>query len=422
MSAAAQLDLERLDADIAIVGAGLVGLAAAVALDQAGFSVVLIDCHTPPAAATAEWDSRIYAISPQNAQWLMRLGVWQGLDSRRIGDMQSMEIWGDTTTQPLLMSAQEVNADQLGFIVEARALTQALQQKVAAAGIRTVLGSACHALTATAEQVTLSIAPRLAATFTMPASIAEPSHVTAGQVISSKLLLAADGSQSWVRQQLGIALQKKSYAQTAVVANFSIEKAHDNIARQWFAPDATGVMSILAYLPLPNNMISIVWSVSTDYAATLMALSPAEFTQQVNSAGHGVLGALQLLTAPAAFALALQQVATVTQNSVVLVGDAAHQIHPMAGQGVNLGFRDVIDLETVLTKKNRYQAVNDPSVLKQYTRLRKADMLQMMLLTDGLYRLFTSPQPLVKKLRNWGLAAARQPPIKKMLLAQAIRL
>lgn len=397
-----------LNIDIAIVGAGLVGLSAAVALDQAGFSVLLIDSHAPPAPASTEWDSRIYAISPQNAQWLMRLGVWQGLDQRRIGDMQAMEIWGDTTTQPLLMSAQEVNADQLGFIVEARALTQALQQKVAAAGIRTVFGRACHALQATANQATLTIAPQLA---TDPL-----------QVVQCKLLLAADGSQSWLRQQLGIALQKKSYAQTAVVANFSIEQAHGNIARQWFAPDASGVMSILAYLPLPDNTISIVWSVSTDYAATLMAMSSAEFTQQVTVAGHGVLGALQLLAAPAAFPLALQHVAAVTQNSVVLVGDAAHQIHPMAGQGVNLGFRDVIDLEAVLTKKNRYQAVNDPSLLKQYTRLRKSDMLQMMLLTDGLYRLFTNPQSLVKKLRNWGLAAARQPSIKKMLLAQAIRL
>jgi ubiquinone biosynthesis UbiH/UbiF/VisC/COQ6 family hydroxylase len=405
---AAQLDLARLDADIAIVGAGLVGLAAAVALDQAGFSVVLIASHIPPAPPAAEWDSRIYAISPQNAQWLMRLGVWQGLDPRRIGDMQAMEIWGDTTTQPLLMSAQEVNADQLGFIVEARALTQALQQKVATAGIRTILGSTCHALQATANQATLTIAPQLA---TDPL-----------QVVQCKLLLAADGSQSWLRQQLGIALQKKAYAQTAVVANFSIEHAHGNIARQWFAPDAAGAMSILAYLPLPDNTISIVWSVSTSYAASLMAMSPAEFTQQVTVAGHGVLGALHLLTAPAAFPLALQQVAAVTQDSVVLIGDAAHQIHPMAGQGVNLGFRDVIDLVTTLTKKNPYQAVNDLSLLKQYTRLRKADMLQMLLLTDGLYQLFTSPQPLVKKLRNWGLAAARQPSIKKMLLAQAVRL
>jgi ubiquinone biosynthesis UbiH/UbiF/VisC/COQ6 family hydroxylase len=406
-------DANLLNIDIAIVGAGLVGLSAAVALDQAGFSVLLIDSHAPPAPASTEWDSRIYAISPQNAQWLMRLGVWQGLNEQRIGDMQSMEIWGDTTTQPLLMSAAEVNADQLGFIVEAGALTQALQHKVAASGIRTIFNSCCQSLTATADEAMLTITPRLGA---------ESAQTLAAPLITSKLLLAADGSQSWVRQQLGLALQKKSYAQTAVVANFSIEKAHGNIARQWFAPDATGVMSILAYLPLPDNTISIVWSVSTEYAATLMALSAADFTQAVTIAGHGVLGELQLLTPAAAFPLALQQVAAITQNSVVLVGDAAHQIHPMAGQGVNLGFRDVIDLVEVLTKKNPYQAVNDLSLRKQYTRLRKADMLQMLLLTDGLYRLFTSPQPLVKTLRNLGLAAARQPPIRKMLLAHAIGL
>lgn len=400
-------DASGLDADIAIVGAGLVGLAAAVALDQAGFSVILIDAHAPPTADTFDddWDSRIYAISPQNAQWLTTLNVWQGMNGQRIGEMQSMEIWGDTTTQPLLMSATEVNADQLGFIVEAKALMQSLQQQVAASGIRTVFGCSCQALQANANQATLSVA--------------QQSAVAAEQIIRSKLLLAADGSQSWVRQQLGISLQKKSYVQTAVVANFSVEKAHENIARQWFAADTDGAMSILAWLPLPNNTISIVWSVSTGYAATLMALNPTEFTQQVRIAGRGILGELQLLTPPAAFPLALQQVAAVTQDSVVLVGDAAHQIHPMAGQGVNLGFRDVIDLVSILSKKNPFQAVSDHSLLRHYTRLRKADMMQLMLLTDGLYQLFSSPQPLVKTLRNWGLAASRQPLIKKMLLAHA---
>lgn len=396
-----------LDADITIVGAGLVGLSAAVALDQAGFSVILIDGHAPPAPdrLNADWDSRIYAISPQNAQWLTRLGVWPAMNGQRIGAMQSMEIWGDTTTQPLLMSAAEVNADQLGFIVEAQALMQALQQQATAAGIRTIFGRSCHTLQANANQATLSIAPQ---------SVAAPE-----QVIRSKLLLAADGSQSWLRQQLGIALQKKSYVQTALVANFSVEKSHENSARQWFAHDAHGALSILAWLPLPDHTISIVWSVSTEYAATLMALSHTEFTQQLSIAGRGILGELQLLTPPVAFPLALQQVAAVTQDCVVLLGDAAHQIHPMAGQGVNLGFRDVIDLVTILSEKNPYQAVSDPSLLRHYSRLRKTDMMQMLLLTDGLYQLFASPQPLVKKIRNWGLSAARQPLIKKMLLAHA---
>jgi 2-octaprenylphenol hydroxylase len=403
-------DASMLEADITIVGAGLVGLAAAVALDQAGFSVILIDSQAPPVAGglNDDWDSRVYAISPQNAQWLTRLLVWQDLNQQRIGQMQSMEIWGDSTTQSLLMSAAEVNAEQLGFIIEAKALMQALQQQVAAAGIRTVFAHACHTLQASANQAILSIKPQ---------SASAPE-----QIICSKLLLAADGSQSWVRQQLGIALRKKSYAQTAVVANFSVEKAHGNSARQWFAPDAHGAMSILAWLPLPNNTISIVWSVSTQYAATLMGLTAAEFTQQVSTAGDNILGELQLLTPPAIFPLALQQAAAVTQACVVLLGDAAHQIHPMAGQGVNLGFRDVIDLLTVLSTKNAYQTVSDASLLRHYKRLRKADMMQIVLLTDGLYRLFSSQQPLVKQLRNWGLSAASQPLIKKRLLAHVLGL
>ncbi|MEO7343289.1 MAG: FAD-dependent oxidoreductase [Methylotenera sp.] len=395
-----------LKTDIAIVGAGLVGLAAAVGLQQAGFSVALIDSKHPvkeTAGLDAQvWDSRIYAISPKNAEWLKGLGVWQLLNPGRIGEMQAMEIWGDASSSPLTLFAEDANSDYLGFIVEATALSQALMQRIEATDIHILFDSPCTALTTSSTSTTV--------------------HLNNGQIVESVLLLAADGSHSWVRQQLNLPVQQKNYDQVAIVANFEIEKSHANIARQWFAQDTEGKNSILAWLPLPENRISIVWSVSTQYAGKLLSLTDSEFTRQVKLAGGEVLGELKLISSPASFQLTLQKSNILTQDGVVLIGDAAHQVHPLAGQGMNLGFRDVIDLLEVFYEKNQYQAVNDISLLKRYSRVRKADILNMLLLTDGLYQLFESKNSVVKKVRNWGLSAAKYKVIKKLLVANAIAL
>lgn len=403
-----------LSVDVAIVGAGLVGLAAALALHRAGFSVVLIDSKNPAKLVGNDavrgagiidgnvWDTRIYAISPKNAQWLMRLGAWRLLNPARIGEMQAMEIFADTIQSPLALSAEDASADNLGFIVESKALMQALLKQVNVLGIQTLFDSACETVSANQSKATLRLANNT--------------------TVESALLIAADGSQSWVRQQLDMPMQQKSYEQTAIVANFKVEKSHANIARQWFALDSEGANSILAWLPLPENTISIVWSVSTKCADSLLKLSDDEFTRQVMSAGGAVLGALTLISPAAAFPLTLQKTGTLTQDCVVLVGDAAHQIHPMAGQGVNLGFRDVLDLIKVLKDKNQYQTLNDSSLLKRYTRLRKADLLNMLLLTDGLFQLFRSQNKVIKKVRYWGLSVTKQQTIKRMLVTSAIGL
>jgi ubiquinone biosynthesis UbiH/UbiF/VisC/COQ6 family hydroxylase len=403
-----------LSVDVAIFGAGLVGLAAALALHQAGFSVVLIDSKNPAKllgnddARGAEiidgnvWDTRVYAISPKNAQWLTRLGAWQLLNPARISEMQAMEIFADAMQSPLALSAEDANADNLGFIVESKALMQVLLKQVKVLGIQTLFDSSCETVSANPSKAILRFANN--------------------KIVESTLLLAADGSQSWVRQRLDMPMQQKSYEQTAIVANFKVEKSHANIARQWFALDSEGVNSILAWLPLPENTISIVWSVSTKCADSLLKLSHDEFTRQVMTAGGAVLGALTLISSVAAFPLTLQKTDMMTQDCVVLVGDAAHQIHPMAGQGVNFGFRDVLDLINVLKDKNQYQTLNDSSLLKRYTRFRKADLLNMLLLTDGLFQLFESQNKVIKKVRYWGLSVTKQQVIKRMLVTNAILL
>jgi ubiquinone biosynthesis UbiH/UbiF/VisC/COQ6 family hydroxylase len=401
-----------LKVDVTIVGAGLVGLSAAVAMSKAGHEVVLVDqqMHTADSQVSesdADWDQRIYAISPKNVQWLSSLGVWQFLDTSRIGEMQAMEIWGDATATPLSLLAEDDNADDLGFIVEERVLRKALIKQVQVCGIRTLFGSKCEGLNSTPKQAILQLDNQ--------------------QVIESPLLIAADGANSWVRQQLGIAVEQKQYQQTAIVANFITEQPHNNIARQWFrqdgaSSDAGGHCGILAWLPLPGNKISIVWSAPSQYAEYLMQLEASAFSHKVMQAGNATLGQLTMISAPAAFPLVLKKAEALVRGSVVLAGDAAHRIHPMAGQGVNLGFRDIVDLTEILASRHLYQPINDSSLLKCYTRARKADLSNMLMLTNGLYHLFESQNLAVQKVRNWGLSATNLQAIKKRLVRQAITL
>ena len=400
-----------LNTDATVVGAGLVGLSAALAMHRAGHAVVLVDNQSSPVFHQQEndtdWDQRIYAISPQNAQWLSDLGAWDLLDASRIGEMQSMEIWGDAGGKPLSLAAEDVNADDLGFIVEERALRAALMKQVQVSDIQTLFGNQCTSLTTTPEKATLMLENQ--------------------QVIESKLLIAADGANSWVRRQLGITVEEKDYRQTAIVANFITAKPHGNIARQWFRQDGADVYGsahcgILAWLPLPGNKISIVWSAPSEYADSLLQLDTAAFANEVMLAGNSALGQLTMMGEAAAFPLVLKKAESLVQDCVVLAGDAAHRIHPMAGQGVNLGFRDVIDLVEAVGHRNPYQSINDKGLLKRYARVRKVDMFNMLTLTNGLYHLFESQNAVISKVRNWGLSATNKQSVKKMLVKNAIAL
>lgn len=393
-----------LQKDVVIVGAGLVGLSAAVGLHQAGYSVVLVDRQNPTKLASTDdaWDTRIYAVSPRNAQWLATLGVWQWLPLARVCEIQAMDIFGDMSQKPLSLSAADANAENLGFIVESSALMQALLKQIALLGVPTLFDAVCEKVVNSPAQVALKLSSE--------------------QGIESQLLLAADGSQSWVRQQLALPMKQKAYQQTAIVANFKVEKSHENIARQWFLLDEEGQSNILAWLPLPEDTISIVWSVSTKLADSLLRHSDEAFTRQVKLAGNAMLGELKLLNKPIGFPLSLQTTQQFAKDSVILMGDAAHRVHPMAGQGVNLGFRDVMDLMEMLQNKHQFQRMNDASLLKQYKRQRKLDVLKMVMLTDGLYQLFGKKNSFIQSVRNWGLSATNHKSIKKMLVSNAISL
>lgn len=387
--------------DVIVVGGGLVGAACTIALAQQGLQVALFDRKPPDQGAVDDaWDSRIYAISPGNVAWLETLGVWNTLDQTRICAIESMEIWGDAAAAAsqshasLQFKAYEANTTHLGLIVENKQLHQALWSQMHKLGINLVTGVECTALRIDADEAEVELAD--------------------GRSFAAKLVVAADGGNSWIRTQAGIPAQSYDYEQMGVVANFETELPHQHIARQWFRNDG-----VLAWLPLPGNRISMVWS--TANAKHLLGLEAKDLAEEVAEAGGRALGSLRVITEPAAFPLTMQTAQSLVKSRLALVGDAAHQIHPLAGQGMNLGFRDVIALAQTLSQRNPYQDIGDATVLRRYERTRKSDMLSMRQLTHGLHLLFENEQPIVKKLRNWGLQLTNhQPALKKHLIKQAV--
>ncbi|MEO8751428.1 MAG: FAD-dependent monooxygenase [Casimicrobiaceae bacterium] len=391
------MDSERFD--VVIAGAGLVGMALAPALARAGLSVALVD-RAPIAAPEydpATWDARVYAISPGSAVFLRALGAWQLLPADRVTPIEAMRVVGDAGGS-LSFSAYDLSERALAWIVEERALRGALLQGVHDAGVTVVGGMPFVGLAWSAGEGTLTLgAP------------GEPPRT-----LAARLIVGADGVRSWVREAAGIMAQPKPYGQTAVVANFTCQKAHQGEARQWFGRDG----GVLAWLPLPGRRISIVWSAPDTLAEELRALTPEALAERVADAGENALGKLVPLTAAAGFPLSLLKLPTTIAHRLVLVGDAAHGVHPLAGQGVNLGFGDAMALAQVEAERGPVTDPGTPLLLERFARRRVEPVLAMQAVTDGLARLFGRPAPWLSTLRNAGLAAVDRLPLVKRALAQ----
>ncbi len=385
------------DFDVIIIGGGLVGAALALALQDSGLRLALVE--SGPATMLPDdgsWDSRIYAISPGNARFLDSLGAWSDLDQSRVMPIEEMRIWGDEGAE-LDFSAYEGGAANLGYIVESRLMQAGLWTRLQATDAVTLLvGTRCAALNLEDGQATL--------------------HLTDGRVLSAGLVVGADGANSWTRTQAGLGVETSDYRQHGVVANFATSRAHGGIARQWFREDG-----ILAWLPLPGQRMSMVWSTAPQHARQLLDLSPDQLCAAVAAAGQETLGELQLLTPPAAFPLRLQNAEVMVRPRLALVGDAAHLVHPLAGQGVNLGFHDAECLARVLSGRGLQTDVGDYGLLRSYERARQMDIRAMQLLTDQLHALFGSRLPLLGALRNWGMKFTnRQKWLKRRLMAHAM--
>jgi len=384
--------------DVVVAGAGLVGMALAAALARDGISVALLDRQQPPPSADPDtWDTRVYAISPGSAAFLQRVGAWQALPCDRIAAIESMRIAGDTGAT-LDFSAYELGERALAWIVEERALREALLPAIHVPGIDFMTGATFASLAWSATEGTLTLADERA--------------------FAGRLVVGADGLNSWVRRAAGIVAEPKSYGQQGIVANFECELAHHGLARQWFRADS----GVLAWLPLPGRRISIVWSSPDAQAAELLALPAEAFTARVMDAGERVLGEFKMITPRAAFPLQSLRLTTSIAHRLALVGDAAHGVHPLAGQGVNLGFGDAQALSNVLADRGPVGDAGAPILLERFARRRAEPVLAMHTVTDGLVRMFGPRTPWLKTLRNAGLFAVdRLPMIKRALAQPALR-
>lgn len=383
--------------DIVIVGGGLVGASLAAALKDSGLRLALIESgpsHHAPLPAD-DWDSRVYALTPGNADFLRKCGAWLHLDSGRVQQVEQMRVFGDTGAR-LDFSAYRLGVAELAFIIENRSLQHALWQVLRAQSNLTLLQPAqCDGLKVQEAATRLTLKD--------------------GREIEAGLVVGADGPDSWVRRQAGMTETATPYHQHGVVANFNCARNHRNIAHQWFACDG-----ILALLPLPGRRVSMVWSVSPEKSAELLALPPAALGARVAEAAGHVLGELQVITSPAAFPLRALSLARITGKRLALAGDAAHNVHPLAGQGVNLGLRDARALAHTLLRRDTADC-GDPALLRRYEQVRHTDVLSMQLATDALKHLFINDDPLLRMLRNFGLAATnRIVPLKRMLAQHAL--
>ncbi len=384
-----------MDFDVIIIGGGLVGAGLAAALKHSGLTLALVESQPAP-QLTPEWDSRIYAISPGSRGFLEQSGAWALLDASRVAPVEAMRVFGDTGAE-LEFSAYQMGVPELACILESRTLQHALWQVLQTQDNLTLLQPArCAALCFAADAATLTLEDV--------------------RTLNAKLVVGADGRDSWVRNQAGIGAAPVDYQQHGVVANFAAELPHRGIAHQWFQPDG-----ILALLPLPGNRVSMVWSVSPEQSARLMALPDDELCERVAAAAQHTLGTLQVITPPAAFPLRLLTLPHISAPRIALIGDAAHNMHPLAGQGVNTGFRDARELAQVLMERGAQQDCGDAQLLRRYERRRKEDIHTMQATTYALKHLFNNDDPLLRTLRNAGLNATNHlAPLKKLLMQHAL--
>ncbi|AOY00058.1 UbiH/UbiF family hydroxylase [Jeongeupia sp. USM3] len=385
------------DADILIIGGGLVGTALAAALAPGGHSVLLLEGRTPQTEApSAQWDNRVYAISRASEKLLREIGAWQRLDIDRIQPVSQMRITGDDGRSGLKFDALDAGIDALTTILESGNLQAALWQTALAAPNVGVLAPAePTAFAHDADGVTVSLAD--------------------GRVLRARLAVGADGASSWLRRSAGIDSTARAYEQWGVVANFETERPHYGVARQWFFDDG-----ILAWLPLAGKRISIVWSCVEARKDELLALPAAELDARVAAAGGRALGELRCITPAAAFPLRLTHVRELVREGVALVGDAAHTVHPLAGQGVNLGFGDVAELAKLLAATET-RLLGDRLNLRRYELARREAIYLMQGACDGLQKLFNNRNPILKTLRNAGLGLTDSLPwIKQQLIRHAM--
>jgi ubiquinone biosynthesis UbiH/UbiF/VisC/COQ6 family hydroxylase len=385
---------------VIVCGTGIAGLACGLGLARAGVSVSLLGPRTVPHVHDDEtYHPRVYAISAASQALLDRLGAWRLMEARRITPVEAMEIYGDGDGS-LDLHAWHDAQQTLAWIVESGEIERALQQAVQVYGVPWFEES-------------------FASLETMPRGVRLTT--SGGRVMQADLLVGADGARSPVRQAAGIHHRCTPYGDMGVVAHLDAEIPHQHRALQWFTGD-----SVLALLPMPDTadgpQVSMVWSLPEARARELLAMEPAAqqdfLAVRVLAITGARLGRMRLRSTPLGFPLTLERSGMVAPG-VALVGDAAHRVHPLAGQGLNLGLGDVQDLLDVLQARETFRRPGDMRVLSRYRRARAEPVLAMSVVTDGLHRMFASQCAPLAWARNEGMRIVDRVPFLKRRLIQA---
>jgi 2-octaprenylphenol hydroxylase len=410
--------------DAIIVGAGAVGGALALALARDGFEVALVEAREPkPWRAEDDVDLRVVALARDARDLLDDLDVWTSIADARVGPYRHMRVWDALAPGELAFDAADRGEAALGWIVENKLVQHALWQ---ALGGNTFGGSG-GSRDASAGWLAKSIAapaPPTKPRLLCPAEVAEIENgadavvatLTDGTRLRAKLLIAAEGAESSLRTKLGIAFEGRDYRQRAVVAHVTTERWHENTAWQRFQPGGP-----LAFLPLADGRCSIVWSLPDAEAARILALDDGAFCNELGCAFDFRLGAITAPTPRAAFPLRLRLAEKYVVGRCILAGDAAHLVHPLAGQGMNLGFRDVRALHTILhAARERGSDIGAAHVLRRYERERRSENMLAARGLDAIERVFGSDVMPLATLRGAGFGVIdRLAPLKQFLAGVA---
>jgi len=383
--------------DVLVLGAGMVGATTALALASNGYSVGLVerqDVDQLNTALPADFDLRVSAISPASQQLLHELGVWNDVTQLRCCDYQKMKVWHENGSALMQFSSEQIATSHLGSIVENRLLQAVLLQHLKPLpNVKIFKQQEVISLQQLDNRVQIS--------------------TTNNSMLEAELLIAADGRESTARKLLNLPVTSGSYAQTAIVANVTTEKPHESTAWQRFL-----VTGPLAFLPLSNGQSSIVWSADTARAEELLQLPDKDFMLQLSEAFEFRLGSITAMSTRAGFSLSWHTADKWLDGRVLLMGDAAHGVHPLAGQGVNLGFADVAALQGLLKPG---QPVYQYRLLRAFERQRKAEAVTATHLFSALKLFYAQQSPALCGIRDAGMSVVdKNAVIKRLVLQSAV--
>lgn len=398
--------LERFD--VVVVGAGMAGLALAAALAPSGKSIAVLDnaFPEPPEQFASGFDLRVSALTHASENFLRHLGAWDHMANLLVAPYQHMQVWDGDGTGNIAFHADEAGVTHLGHLVENRVTTWALWQTLQQYFNVTFIGEGLHQLDTAGHQPSLTL--------------------TSGRTLAATLIVGADGARSRVREQSGLSIRTWPYQQKAIVTTLRCERPHQNTAWQVFTPSGP-----LALLPLrehntqgDSHICSIVWSQDDAHADHLLALSEADFCAALAQTFEHRLGTVTLLDRRVAFPLRQQHAKSYVTPGVALIGDAAHTIHPLAGQGINLGFMDAATLaEVLMDGLAQGLPLDEYSLLRRYQRRRQTPNLTMMAAMETFKRMYGPSVWALHLLRNWGMSQVdKHTLVKQQVVERALGL